>query len=238
MMGRLVDEMMFSAIAVRFVVLSASVLLLVGCGGGEPEQTDTMQVSKKEPAPAPAPVVREEKPTPLPTFDEVKVEGEVNFGSLIEFPDLKISTSESDSDLGDPKYPVLEGGKVEKPEGQPNPAIWLGVAPATYEIEIPQVDGTAMVKRVEVQDVGGDHAFPECVVFIKTADSPEWQRPEGIEHELLTVGDSTGRTATRHVFKFPEVAATTVQIAFSTGSKAQPNRVSVRDIDVYGSVQK
>lgn len=190
---------------------------LQGCG--EPEVGDPQIVTADvEPTPTPVPVPTA---TPQPV--------EVDFASLIPYPDLTYTTSRTLSPAETDRNLVLDAPEYS------SEVYWRSATPATFELELPS---GASVHRIEVEGAEGSAGFPECVVFVRSATETNWRRPAGLvlEQQLGKFVEGKGYRL-RHIFSFDETPASRTLIGIARGSNETPDSASVVDIDVFGYVK-
>lgn len=239
------------------IALAALVLGIYGCGNSsEPQppkkpaqkttakkpsvtpanakKADTPAVAAKEPAAAKATPATEKADTkpvqpPAPPSSGEKT-SEVDFASLKEFPDLKYSASENLPGNGDVRLPLMDGAKLKNAEGKPVPGYWAAKAPAHYEINLPS---GSKITRVEVEDCGGDLAFPSVSLSVKADLSSDWKAAPQVKTEKREIELWPGKTVNRWIFHLDPTSASAVKFDFPEGS-VKNKYVYVRDIDIIG----
>jgi hypothetical protein len=189
----------------------ASCLIWLGCG--------------KTPPPA-------DQSAPQPVAPVGAQPGEVDLASLKAFPELKFVANGTYPEEGDPRVLFMDGEPVQKASGQPSEPYWVAKPPTSVEVYAP---GHITVGKVAVEDVGGEKALPQCSVSVKTDDKPDWHPPDGLIFHRETIPNST---TTRHIIEFDKAHASAIRVNFPGGNQAQPDRVYVSDIDIFGEVGK
>jgi hypothetical protein len=202
--------------------------VLLGCGAKKEASTEVEGAGETSAEVPVDPTPPEPSPTPK----------ETNFTSAAEFAEFNIRVSDDLTPDGHYRNPLVEPGLVsETTEAQidSGPSYWSAPVPATYEVTLPP---GAKVRRVEVQGTGGDSSFPECVVFVKSTSDGDWERPDRLDLDRRDdEPDQKGKT-TRHIFSFRETEAAGVLLGFATGSAQFPDRIHVKDIDIFGAVEE
>ncbi len=203
-------------------------LVLTGCGGEEPTPQPPNLSAVPSPGGAEAP-----KPAAAPTFPK---ELNVDFASLIKFPDLQFEAIGTIAGEGDPRAVLMDSGGVNNTSGQPaSPSFWVAKPPAQFIVNMPTGRGPVRVDTVTVEDAGGDRSFPLCSVSVKTTDQSSWHPPLGLTSRKELVKTPQGEWV-RTIIQFDEVQVIGIRVSIPAGNSKQPDHVYIRDIDIIGDM--
>lgn len=232
-------------------------LLVLGCGPSEPPKPAPQPAPRKletSKAPTKAPVVKEVPSNKIEAVTEKKVTPSsdvpapqakpaeapkdlVDFASLKGFPDLRFETGSTIPSNGDPRIALMDGKRFKREDGTNVEGYWCSVPPATFEVTLPFDQGATSLSRIEVEDFGGEFAFGDCQVELKTTPEGAWgPLPNGkVAKEQV---QAALRMNTRWVFSMPKTPAVAVRLKFPKGCAKFASRVFVSDIDILGSIEK